>query len=130
MTCRMRVVAFGLMLAVFSPVFAQTPLPEPQRGHNSSETPLAPPESSRKSRPPETRDVSLHPLKFASNFFSDQKMIYYTFPTQVAKGKHWKPVLAVAGVTGALVAIDPWQAKAVRRNSKSFEPFNNFFSEN
>ena len=94
----------------------------------SESVPLA--SSPPSSRPPETRDVSVHPFKFASNFFSDQKKIYYTFPKELAQGKHWKPTLAIAGATAAFVAIDPWQGKMVRRNSKTLEGFNNFFSEN
>jgi len=54
----------------------------------------------------------------------------YTFPVKLAEGKHWKPRLAVAGVTTALVGRGPWQGRMVRRNSKALESFNNFLSEN
>src|SRR6186997_2841730 len=77
----------------------------------------------------EERQVSLNVKKFASNFFSDQKMIW-TFPAKLATGTGLIPALAVAGPTASLVPLDPPAARFVRRNSKSFDRFNRVFSEN
>jgi len=50
------------------------------------------------------RPISLKRLP--SNILDDQKPIWL-FPIQVAKGKHLKPVAAVALATAGLVALDP-----------------------
>jgi membrane-associated phospholipid phosphatase len=77
----------------------------------------------------EERQVSLNVKKFASNFFSDQKMIW-TFPAKLATGTGLIPAFAIAGTTASLVPLDPPTARFVRRNSKSFDRFNRVFSEN
>jgi membrane-associated phospholipid phosphatase len=77
----------------------------------------------------EERQVSLNVKKFASNFFSDQKMIW-TFPAKLATGRGLIPTLAIAGATASLVPLDPATARFVRRNSASFDRFNRIFSEN
>jgi len=78
---------------------------------------------------PGERDVSLNIKKFAGNFFSDQKKIW-TFPLKLAQGKHWKPTLAVAGVTAGLVAADAPIARYVKRHEGQYDGFNRVFSEN
>src|SRR5215472_16630677 len=40
------------------------------------------------------------------HFLQDQKGIWL-FPTQLAKGHHWLPTLAVAGATAGLIVADP-----------------------
>src|SRR5437763_880433 len=49
------------------------------------------------------REVSWHSLP--KDFLHDQKKIW-TFPVQLAKGHHWVPTLAIAGITGGLIATD------------------------
>jgi hypothetical protein len=74
------------------------------------------------------RDVSINPFKFARNFFSDQKKIYYAFPTSLARGRHLVPVAAVLGTSAALaLAVDPTEARYFRRHEATFEGFNNSF---
>jgi hypothetical protein len=53
---------------------------------------------------PETA-ISL--VQLGKNVLHDQKPIW-TFPAKAVRGKHWKPVLAVALGTAALVALDPY----------------------
>jgi membrane-associated phospholipid phosphatase len=57
---------------------------------------------------------------------SDQKRIW-TFPAQAARGKHWAPVLGIAGVTGALIAADPHEMPYFRRTG-TYQDFNRVFS--
>lgn len=59
----------------------------------------------------------------------DQKDLWL-FPTQLARGRHWVPTLAITGVTGALIATDPhdepWfrNKGAFRETSKIFSATN------
>jgi len=48
------------------------------------------------------------------NFFSDQKRIW-TSPIHV--GQHWKPTLAVVGITAGLIALDPHDTPYFRRTN-------------
>ena len=70
------------------------------------------------------RDVSWRTLP--QNFLQDQKEIWL-FPTQLAKGRHWLPVVGVAGATAILIASDPHDAPYFRRTG-SFQGFNDVFS--
>lgn len=56
----------------------------------------------------------------------DQKDLWL-FPTQLARGKHWVPTLAITGVTGVLIATDP-HTQPYFRNSTPFDEFADVFS--
>jgi len=62
------------------------------------------------------------------NIFSDQKKIWL-FPTQVARGRHVAPFLAVVSITAALVATDA-HSGGYFRNTTSFQGFNRVFTGN
>jgi membrane-associated phospholipid phosphatase len=51
-------------------------------------------------------ETPISPKQFVTNILLDQKPIF-TFPWKVVKGRHWKPVAAVALVTAGLVVLDP-----------------------
>lgn len=70
------------------------------------------------------RDVSWRQLP--GNFLHDQKQIWL-FPASLAQGHHWRPTLAIAGVTAGLIVIDPHVAPYFRRTA-TFDDFNNIFS--
>src|SRR6267378_167702 len=70
------------------------------------------------------RDVSWRTLP--RNFLQDQREIWL-FPTQLAKGRHWLPVVGVVGATAILIAADPHDTPYFRRTA-SFEGFNDVFS--
>lgn len=70
------------------------------------------------------RDISLR--EFPGNFLADQKDIWL-FPTQVAKGKHIWPTVAILGVTAAFVATDAHSAPPFRTTT-DFSGFNRVFS--
>src|SRR4051812_37217313 len=78
---------------------------------------------------PDERQVSLNVKSFASNFLSDQKMIW-TFPLKLATGSHIAPTLAAAGATAGLVAADPSEGRYFVRHADTFSGFNRVFSEN
>lgn len=78
---------------------------------------------------PPSRDISFSIPGFAKNFFSDQKKIW-TFPAKVVTGHHLVPVLAVTGVTAAIVAgVDPIEGRYFRTHASTFTGFNDTFSE-
>jgi membrane-associated phospholipid phosphatase len=60
------------------------------------------------------------------NIIQDQKSIW-TFPLQVARGKHWKPVLGFVAVTAALVALDPYDTPYFKRTPR-YAGFDKVFS--
>ncbi len=57
---------------------------------------------------------------------SDQKRIW-TFPLHAARGKHWAPVLGIAGVTIAMIAADPHEMPYFRRTG-TYQDFNHVFN--
>ena len=60
------------------------------------------------------------------NFLQDQKDTWL-FPAQLGRGRHWLPTIAVAGVTGALIAADAHDTRYFRRTQR-FEGYNDIFS--
>ena len=71
------------------------------------------------------RSISLKSL--IPNILEDQKQIYWTFPGQLAHGKHWVPVAGVLAVTAVLVAADQFDAPYFRHSS-TYNGFNRAFS--
>jgi membrane-associated phospholipid phosphatase len=61
------------------------------------------------------------------NIIEDQKQIYWTFPGQLARGKHWMPFAGVLAVTGVLIAADQFDAPYFRHSS-TYNGFNRAFS--
>jgi membrane-associated phospholipid phosphatase len=70
------------------------------------------------------RDVSWRQLP--GNILQDQKSIW-TFPVQVAHGKHLVPVFTVTGITAALLVADPHEVSLLRKGSE-LQGFNTAFS--
>jgi membrane-associated phospholipid phosphatase len=64
----------------------------------------------------------------SSNLLSDQKHIWL-YPTQVVRGRHLWPTLAVVAVTAALVATDAQTAPHFR-STTAFNRFNSVFTSN
>ena len=61
------------------------------------------------------------------DFLHDQKDIWWTFPKQLAHGKHWAPTLAVVGGTAGLIYADPHVMPYFRTNAESWDSFNDVF---
>jgi membrane-associated phospholipid phosphatase len=70
------------------------------------------------------REVSWRSLP--KDFLYDQKNIWL-FPTQLAKGRHWLPTLAVVGGTAGLIVADPHVMPYFRRHSRNLDDVNDVF---
>jgi membrane-associated phospholipid phosphatase len=62
-----------------------------------------------------------------ADFLHDQKEIWTGFPGQLARGHHWVPVLAVAGVTAGLIYADPHVMPYFRSHAKNIDKLNDVF---
>jgi membrane-associated phospholipid phosphatase len=60
------------------------------------------------------------------NFLSDQKDIWL-FPTQLARGRHWVPALAITGITAGLIFADPHAMPYFRSHAKNLDKLNDGF---
>jgi membrane-associated phospholipid phosphatase len=78
------------------------------------------------SGPGATKDPEISWKHFPMRVLEDQKDLWL-FPTQLARGRHWVPTLAITGVTGALIAADPHD-EPYFRNNPSFEETSEIFS--
>lgn len=73
---------------------------------------------------PSRREVSWGTLP--RNFLQDQKAIWL-FPTQLAKGHHWLPTLAVVGGTAGLIVADPHVMPYFRSHARNLDDLNDTF---
>jgi len=76
-------------------------------------------------RPSITREETWRSLP--RDFLHDQKQIWL-FPTQLAKGKHWVPTVAIVGVTAGLVISDPHTMPNFRSHQRNWGDFNGVFN--
>ncbi len=91
------------------------------------DSPVPSSESSRKQalENPVTREAAWKSIP--GDFLYDQKAIWWHFPTQLAKGRHWVPVLAVTGVTAGLIVADPHVAPYFRKHAGNLDDLNDTF---
>jgi membrane-associated phospholipid phosphatase len=61
------------------------------------------------------------------DFLRDQKGIFWVFPSQLAKGKHLVPTLAIVGGTAALIVADPHVMPYFRTHSQNLDDVNDVF---
>jgi membrane-associated phospholipid phosphatase len=73
---------------------------------------------------PSAREVSWGSLP--GDFLHDQKAIWL-FPTQLAKGRHWLPTLAVVGGTAGLIVADPHVMPFFRSHARNIDDLNDTF---
>ena len=73
---------------------------------------------------PSEREVSWRSLP--GDFLHDQKEIW-TFPAQLAKGRHWLPTLTITAGTAGLIVADPHVMPFFRSHLQTLKPFNNTF---
>lgn len=64
--------------------------------------------------------------KLPGYFLHDQKAIWL-FPTQLAKGHHWLPVLAITGTTAGLIVADPHIMPYFRSHATNLDDLNDSF---
>jgi membrane-associated phospholipid phosphatase len=74
--------------------------------------------------PADERPVSLK--RFVPDVLHDQGKIW-SFPLELAKGRHLEPALAFAATTATLIVLDPRDTPYFRR-TQSFQGFNKVFS--
>ncbi len=99
----------------------------PGWAQNSTGGPQLPPRApTAPAGTPQTEDRPVSWKLVVPNILQDQKPIW-TFPAKALKGEHWKPMLAIAGATAGLVALDTIDAPYFRRTS-AFNQFNKTFS--
>lgn len=60
------------------------------------------------------------------DFLHDQKEIWL-FPTQLAKGRHWLPTLAIVGGTAGLIVADPHVMPYFRDHARNLDDLNDTF---
>jgi hypothetical protein len=73
---------------------------------------------------PSERKVSWRSLP--KDFLHDQKDIWL-FPTQLAKGRHWLPTLAIVGGTAGLIVADPHAMPYFRSHARNLDDINDVF---
>ena len=112
----MAAVWLGVCLVASALAFGSSP--DDAQGGSTSKSP-APPVNIFEERPINWRSI-------VPDVLHDQKSIW-TFPVSLARGDHWEPTLAIAGIFAGLVALDPHDSPYFRNNS-SFSTFNHRFS--
>ena len=61
------------------------------------------------------------------DFLHDQKDIWWTFPKQLAHGRHWVPTLVIIGGTAGLIYADPHAMPYFQKHQKNWDDFNDVF---
>lgn len=74
---------------------------------------------------PGEREVSWKTLP--RDFLHDEKDIWGVFPSQVARGHHWVPVLAVTGITAGLIFADPHAVPYFHSHAKNLDKLSDVF---
>jgi hypothetical protein len=75
--------------------------------------------------PASDRQVSWRSLP--KDFLHDQKKIWL-FPTELAKGRHWVPTLAIVGGTAVLIATDKYTMPYFHNHQGQLDDLNDTFS--
>ena len=75
--------------------------------------------------PATERQVDWHSLP--KDFLHDQKGVWL-FPTQLAKGKHWVPTIAITGLTAGLIVADPHAMPYFRSHRGNLDDINDVFA--
>jgi len=63
---------------------------------------------------------------FPQDFLQDQQAIWL-FPSQLARGRHWVPTIAITGVTAGLIVADPHVMPYFRSHTRTFDTVNDYF---
>jgi membrane-associated phospholipid phosphatase len=71
------------------------------------------------------REVSWRSLP--KDFLHDQKGIWWVFPSQLARGQHLFPTVAVTGVTAGLIVADPHVMPYFRTHARNLDDINDVF---
>ena len=63
----------------------------------------------------------------SKDFLRDQKAIFWTYPSQLGKGQHLLPTLAIVGGTAALIATDSQTMPYFRNHERNLDDVNDVF---
>jgi membrane-associated phospholipid phosphatase len=74
---------------------------------------------------PSNRQITWHSLPH--DFLQDQKAIWWLYPSQLAKGRHWIPTLAIAGGTAGLIVADSHVMPYFRTHARNLDDVNDAF---
>ncbi|HEY6183132.1 MAG TPA: phosphatase PAP2 family protein [Terriglobales bacterium] len=74
---------------------------------------------------PANREITWRTV--AKDFVRDQKAIFWTYPSQLGKGQHLLPTLAIVGGTAALVATDSQSMPYFRNHARNLSDVNSVF---
>jgi membrane-associated phospholipid phosphatase len=66
--------------------------------------------------------------KLPKDFLHDQKTIWVSFPSQMAHGRHWLPVLVTVGTTAGLLYADPHVMNYFRDHQQNLSDLSSTFS--
>ena len=97
----------------------------PASAQNSGDLPDSPSVSLQHKDEPYRRVTSWHRLP--KDFLHDQKMIWFTFPGQLARGQHLLPTLAITGITAGLIASDSHTMPYFRTHQRNLDDVNDVF---
>jgi hypothetical protein len=121
---RLVVVPVAALAAFFSPsilTFGQSSTP------SGPYLPDAPSPADALPQPPSdaTREITFRSLP--RDFLHDQREIWIGFPGQLARGRHWIPLLAVSAVTAGLIVTDKHEMPYFRSHQGQWDDFNDVF---
>jgi membrane-associated phospholipid phosphatase len=103
-------------------------LPNRACAQNNNDLPDSPSQVARykhRNDPGGDREVSWRSLP--KDFLHDQKAIWWLFPSQLARGQHWLPTLAVTGATAGLIVADPHVMPYFRTHARNLDDINDVF---
>lgn len=104
-------------------------LSAPVKAQDTNDLPDAPSQTaldSQRQNQPYERVTSWRRLP--KDFLHDQKAIWFVFPSQLAKGRHLVPTLAIAGLTAALIAADPHAMPYFGSHQHNLDDINDVFN--
>ena len=81
--------------------------------------------SGEKPDSPTNREITWRTV--SKDFFRDQKAIFWTFPSQLGKGQHLIPTLAIVGTTAGLIAADAHAMPYFRTHARNIDDVNDVF---
>ena len=94
--------------------------------HDTANLPDSPSQSAAYSIHGEQANRQITWRSFPADFLQDQKAIWL-FPTELARGRHWAPTLAVTGATAGLLVADPHVMPYFRSHARTFDNVNDIF---
>ena len=74
---------------------------------------------------PANREITWRSV--SKDFLRDQKAVFWTFPSQLAKGQHLLPTLVVVGTTAGLIIADSHTMPYFRDHARNIDDVNDVF---